>query len=102
MLRLLAKAYVSAGALDKIMMVKEVSHLQQIEIVMLTWVYRYFCCCCRIITGVWKFKRLGSMLLSPAERLKFHSIVRSMTSISEAEAHTKGTEEAVLFKDVFE
>ena len=42
------------------------------------------------------------MLLSPAERPKLHSIVRSMTSISEAEAHTKGTEKAVLLIDVFE
>ena len=32
---------------DKMRMVKEVSHLQQIEMVMLTWVYRYCCCCCR-------------------------------------------------------
>ena len=36
MLRFLAKAYVSAGALDKVLMVKEVSHLQQIEMLMLT------------------------------------------------------------------
>ena len=36
MLRLVAKAYVSAGAFDKVMMAKEVSHLQQIEMLMLT------------------------------------------------------------------
>ena len=32
---------------DRMRMVKEVSHLQQIGMVMPTWVYRYCCCCCR-------------------------------------------------------
>ena len=45
---------------DKMRMVKAVSHLQQIEMVMLTWVYRYCCCCCRTgcsavkVAAVWQ------------------------------------------------